>query len=140
MAFAAPLLAVLVMVTGCASQSSGDDLYRELGGTEGITNIADNFLYHIGEDDRVIGFFAESDVERFHSKMIEHICDVSGGPCEYQGDPMREVHAGMDIRETHFNAIVEDLIKAMEDEHVPTRAQNRLLNRFAAMHGEITGR
>ncbi len=51
-----------------------------------------------------------------------------------------ETHQEMAIGEVHFNAIVEDLIKAMDDENIPTRAQNQLLQRLAALHGEITGR
>lgn len=128
------------LLAGCATPSSDDTLYQSLGGIDGITRITDNFLYHIGEDDRVIEFFAATDIDRFHSKIIEHLCEISGGPCVYTGDPMSETHQGMAIGEVHFNAIVEDLIKAMDDENIPTRAQNQLLQRLAALHGEITGR
>lgn len=134
-------LLLAVWLVGCASGPITGDrtLYSDLGGTQGITRITDNFLYYIGEDERVIGFFAESDIERFHAKVIEHLCEVSDGPCTYTGDSMVETHQGMDISEAQFNAIVDALINAMIDEQIPVRAQNELLKRLAALHGDIMG-
>ena len=133
-------LLLACLLGGCATSASHDQLYQDLGKLDGITRIADGFLYYIGDDERVVEFFAETDIDRFHSKIIEHLCAVSGGPCRYTGDTMVDVHRGMDISEAQFNAIVEHLIQAMNDEQVPTRAQNRLLKLLADLHGEITGR
>lgn len=133
---AAMLLSTLA-VLGCQSSPPRDALYYQLGEMPGITTVADNFLYHLGRDDRVVGFFAESDIDRFHEKVIEHICELSGGPCEYTGDPMLETHRGMGINDTHFNAVVEALILAMEDAGLNTTTQNRLLAVLAPLHGDI---
>ena len=135
------LSAILVLgLSACASSQQNDTLYRALGELDGITRIADNFLFYLSKDDRVVEFFAETDIDRFHQKVIEHICELTGGPCEYTGDAMVTTHEGMNINETQFNAVVEDLIRAMQDERVPTRAQNELLAVLAGLHGEITHR
>lgn len=128
------------LLAACTTPVNDDQLYQQLGRVEGITRIIDNFLYYVGEDERIIDFFAETDIDQFRERFIEQICEVSGGPCEYTGDTMAESHRDMDISEAHFNATVEDLIKAMEDAEVPTVAQNRLLALLAPMHGDITGR
>ena len=50
---------------------------------------------------------------------------------------MEQVHAGFDINETDFNALVEDLIAAMDEEGIPVRVQNRLLQRLVPMRDDI---
>jgi len=97
-------------------------------------------LYYVGDDDRIIDFFADTDIDQFRERFIEQICELSGGPCEYSGDTMAQSHREMDISEAQFNATVEDLILAMNDAGTPTRAQNQLLALLAPMHGDITRR
>lgn len=45
----------------------------------------------------------------------------------------------MAITRAEFNAIVEDLITAMEKEGIAVSTQNRLLAILAQFHGEIVG-
>jgi hemoglobin len=100
----------------------------------------DAFLEQLADDRRIAPRFAETDIARFRRLLIEQLCSVSGGACEYTGDSMADSHAGLDIREGEFNARVEDLIEAMEDVGVLVGAQNRLLARLAPMHADIVGR
>lgn len=112
-------------------------LYQQLGGVEGIERLADRFLRELAADPVVRGHFKGIDARRFRSKLAEHLCEVADGPCEYTGDSMLEVHRGMDIDRRAFNAVVEDLIRAMESLRIPTPAQNRLLARLAPMRPDI---
>lgn len=112
-------------------------LYEQLGGLAGIERIVEGLLINISEDQRIVHHFSETDIERLNEKLIEQICVESGGPCQYSGDSMRDSHAGLDISEADFNALVEDLIAAMEAEGIPVAAQNRLLARLAPMRGDI---
>lgn len=136
------LLAFALLVTLACTGTRHDDaaLYRELGGQSGITAIVDGFLYELSEDTDVLPLFANTDIDRFREKFIEQLCDVSGGPCEYSGDNMRETHRDMQVTRAQFNSVVEDLIRAMERRDVPVGAQNRLLKRLAAMYGDIVYR
>ena len=43
----------------------------------------------------------------------------------------------MGVTETQFNALVEQLIRAMEEEGVPTWAQNQLLAELVPLHDRI---
>lgn len=128
------------MLAGCTSQLSKDTLYSDLGGKEKIDRIAGRFVAGIGADPNIRPFFLNSNLERFHRLFGEHICEVAGGPCEYIGDSMEEVHIGMDINEAEFNYVVEILIDAMNAEDVPYTVQNRLLNRLAPMRADIVSR
>jgi len=133
-------LLVVILINGCATPPEKTTLYLALGEIDGITQIIDNFLYYVGDDDRIIDFFADTDIDQFRERFIEQICEISGGPCEYSGDTMAESHREMDISEAQFNATVEDLILAMNDAGTPTRAQNQLLALLAPMHSDITRR
>lgn len=114
-----------------------ESLYQALGGQEGIARIVEGLLINIADDPRIVHHFAETDIDRLNEKLVEQFCVESGGPCDYTGDSMRDSHAGLNLHEGDFNALVEDLIKAMEAEGVPVTAQNRLLARLAPMRADI---
>ena len=62
---------------------------------------------------------------------------LGGGPCVYTGDSMRETHRHLQVTSAQFNRLVSSLIRVMEQEQIPVGAQNALLQRLAAMHGDI---
>jgi hemoglobin len=131
-----------MLLSACNTASlsrENDNLYVALGGEVGVQRIADQFIMEIAYDERVFHFFADSNVERFRQKIIEHFCVIADGPCEYTGDDMVQVHTGMGINVAEFNAVVEDLIRAMDQVGTPIAAQNRLLARLAALRPEIMG-
>lgn len=134
------MMAVLVCCSGCVSMPADDQLYRDLGGQPGVEKIVDGLLDNIAGDDRIFDQFKEADIDRLRSKLIEQICAISGGPCVYSGDSMEKSHDGKHITEAHFNALVEDLILAMEKQRVPVAAQNRLLAKLAPMRPQIINR
>ncbi|MBC54173.1 MAG: group 1 truncated hemoglobin [Gammaproteobacteria bacterium] len=133
-------MSTTLIVGACAAQQpagADDNLYQALGAAPGIEQIADNFIMEIAYDPRVFDRFADSNVERFREKIIEHFCFIADGPCEYTGDSMVLVHRGMDINSAEFNAVVEDLIDAMDKAGTPISAQNRLLDRLAGLRPQI---
>ena len=132
-------LFIILGLSACATSDTKSTLYDDLGGKAGITRIADNFLYQISEDEVVLPQFAKTDIERFHAMIIEHFSQISGGPVEYTGDNMVEVHKKMNITPAQFNSIVEDLVVAMEDAGTPVSAQNRLLELLALLYNDIIG-
>ncbi len=134
-----PVLA-LALLTACSNTPSPPaTLYEELGGQTVITELADNFIMEIAYDERVLPRFADSSVDRFREKIIEHFCWIADGPCIYTGDSMVQVHAGMQINSAEFNAVVEDLIAAMDKTGIALGTQNKLLDRLARLRPEIMG-
>lgn len=127
---------LLCGLAACASQPTATT-YDQLGGATGIEGIVDDLLEKIVEDERINFQFAETDIVRFRSMLIEQLCAESEGPCTYSGLSMQESHAGRGIDDAQFNALVEDLIDVMTARKIPVGAQNRLLKRLAPMHGDI---
>lgn len=127
-----------LLLSACAQQPPRDDsLYRDLGASPGITRIVEGMLLNIARDERIVERFRRIDIQRLRNKLIEQFCVEAGGPCTYTGDSMAESHKGQNLSRSDFNALVEDLIKAMDSEGIAVPVQNRLIARLAAMRGEV---
>lgn len=132
---------LVLLLSACAQQPAKDDsLYRDLGAMPGITRIVEGMLLNIARDERIVERFRRVDIQRLRNKLIEQFCVEAGGPCTYTGDSMAESHKGQNVSRSDFNALVEDLIKAMDSEGVAVPVQNRLIGRLAVMRGEVIER
>jgi hemoglobin len=132
-------LFVCLLACACATpgERDGASLYGSLGGREGIADLVDRFLRELADDRRIAHHFADTDIARLRRQLEDLLCELSGGPCRYTGDPMTDVHRGLGVSQGDFNALVEDLIAAMDAAGIGTGAQNRLLARLAPMRGDI---
>ncbi|SOB77292.1 hemoglobin [Marinobacter sp. LV10R510-11A] len=137
-------VAVFMIVTGlvlggCQSLHSKPDntLYLQLGERDGIANVVEDLLYLIVDDERINHQFKGVDVAQFHRNLTDQLCELSGGPCQYSGREIREAHAAMNITNTQFNALTENLILAMEANQIPTAAQNRLIKQLLPLYPDI---
>lgn len=133
---AAVVLALLL--SACVAQPpKNDSLYRDLGGEAGVSAFVEEAIVRWVDNPRIAHLFADKDLINLHTQLVSQICFESGGPCEYSGRTMEEAHRDMNIDEGQFNALVEDLIDAMEAKQVPIGAQNRLLAQLAPMRHQI---
>ncbi|MEO6104571.1 MAG: group 1 truncated hemoglobin [Pseudoxanthomonas sp.] len=130
------LLGLALSLCACAHVPERT-LYEQLGGKDGVEQIVELLLTRISDDPRIAAQFASVDILNLNDKLIEQICFESGGPCAYTGKSMVEAHAEQKVTDADFNALVEDLIWAMDQRQVPRTAQNRLLARLAPMHADI---
>ena len=125
--------------TAAAGGGDGKSLYDRLGGQDAITAVVDDFVNNAATDDRIKHFFANSDAKNLKAKLVEQICEATGGPCKYTGKDMRTAHTGMKITEADFNALVEDLVKSLDKFKVPEKEKNELLTALGGMKGDIVG-
>jgi hemoglobin len=129
---------IISVISACASNTTKDmTLYDRLGGKAGVTIIVDNLLFELGGNDKLIGFFANTDINRFRTKLIEQLCEVSDGDCVYTGDSMAKSHSSMTLNRSHFDSLVNDLVAAMNEAGTPVGAQNDLLARLVPMYDEV---
>jgi hemoglobin len=129
---------MVVILAGCAQQPPKDDsLYHALGQRPGIQRIVEGMLIIAVKDERIGERFKKIDIVRLRDKLVEQLCVEAGGPCKYTGDSMAESHKGQNLTRSDFNALVEDLIDAMDAEGISVPNQNRLIARLAPMRGEV---
>ncbi len=112
-------------------------LYDRLGGKDAITGVVDKFVGFVVADERITGFFKNADAANLKKQLVDQICAASGGPCKYTGKDMKTAHAGMGVKEADFNALVEDLVKALDEFKVPQKEKDDLLGALATMKGDI---
>jgi truncated hemoglobin YjbI len=134
---------------GCLSITSAQEmgkksLYSRLGGKKGITAVVDEFVGNCANDGRINKFFAETAkdpnrLEKFKGNLVGQICNASGGPCKYGGKDMKTAHKGMGITDADFDALVEDLVKALDKFKVGATEKNELLGALGGMKGQIVG-
>jgi hemoglobin len=120
-----------------AAPISGTDTYKAFHEREGIQRIMDDFIVRITHDPRIETRFTEANLTRLNLLLVEQVCYLTGGPCEYGGKDMKSAHAAMGLRNDDFNALAEDLQLSMDKEGVSFAAQNRLLAKLAPMQRAI---
>lgn len=136
--FLAASLAVTAVLCGAAPARAA--LYDDLGAGPGLERIVERLFALNLADPRIMAQFDNINVPRLKGRIAMHLCHVSGGPCEYRGISMQGAHAGLELTQRHFNALVENLQAAMDAEGIPFRTQNRLLAILAPMHRDVVTR
>lgn len=135
---AALFLFMLVSALGAGSATAQTKtLYERLGGMSAITAVVDEFVANVAADTRINRYFVGVDIPRLKRLLVEQICQASGGPCQYTGRSMKESHMGMGLTDADFNALVEDLIMALDKFNVPEQEKNELLALLGPMRPEI---
>jgi hemoglobin len=140
------ILGLLVGVSSAGLLGQGGmkekSLYDWLGQKKAITAVVDEFVGRVAGDKRINGFFAAtaSDPKRlatFKMNLVNQICQASGGPCKYTGKDMKAAHMGMGISTADFNALVEDLVGALDRFNVGQHEKDQLLAALGPMKSDI---
>jgi len=131
------------MATGKSDQQ-GKSLYSRLGGKKSIAAVVDAFVGIVANDGRINKFFAQTAADpqrlaKFKGNLVDQICQVSGGPCKYHGKDMKTAHQGMGITDADFNALVEDLVAALNKFNVGETEKNELLGALGPLKPQIVG-
>jgi hemoglobin len=112
-------------------------LYDRLGKKDAISAVVDEFVANVAADARINAMFKNADIPNLKTKLVDQICAATGGPCTYTGKTMKDAHTGMNIKDADFNALVDDLQKALVKFNVPEKEQGELLGALAKMHDDI---
>jgi hemoglobin len=136
----AAIVAALLAVSPASAQTMQKSLYERLGGMDAIRAVVDDFVGNVAADKRINKFFANTDITRLKTNLVNQICQGTGGPCVYTGRSMKDAHAGMGVRSSHFNALVGDLGKTLKKFKVPAREQKELVAILAPMKKDIVTR
>jgi len=131
-----PALAI-AWFAGFAPAGAAPTLYDRLGAEAGVAAITSSLIDRVSADPVLGRSFKDSNLKRIKKLLAEQICDLSGGPCHYSGDSMKEVHAGHHISEAEFYGMVDTLRGILKQQHVALSATNELLRLLAPMKRDI---
>ena len=139
-----PSISILKILAGCGlllvvgtSQAAPATLYERLGGEKAVVKFVDETINLTANDPKTKRSFDKINLVNLKKKIVEHICELTDGPCKYSGDPMKLVHKGMDITEGEFYGMVEHLRIALDRAGTDEGAKNELLRILAPMKRDI---
>src|SRR6185503_14782908 len=112
-------------------------LYDRLGGEPAIGAVVDEFVNRSHSDARIKERFFNTDVNNLKRLLVEFVCMATGGPCKYTGRDMASSHAGMDLVDEEFTALVENLANTLDKFKVPEKEKSELLGALGPLKPDI---
>lgn len=140
------LVLLLVVLVGCAEGQKTaplkrTSLYERLGGEPAITKVVGDFVTNVIADPKIKErhkkHFQTGDVATLKRKLIDQIGEATGGPQKYTGKNMKDAHKGLEITHADFDALVGDLVKALDENKVAKPDQDELLKMLGGMRGDV---
>jgi hemoglobin len=120
-----------------AAPAPPPSLYQRLGGQPAIVAVVDDFVGRVAADRRINRYFRHTNIPRLKESVVNQICQATGGPCVYQGPPMRVVHHRMHVTDAAFKAFVQGLIATLNKFNVPQPEQQELLGILGPLKADI---
>jgi hemoglobin len=127
-------------------KATKQSLYERLGGQQGLDAIVDDFVVRAIADPRVNwerkgvrpkGLHltqksiewrpTEENVNKVKKHLAQFLAVATGGPAQYEGRDIKELHGGMRITNAEFDAAIGDLKATLDKLHLPTVEQKELL-------------
>lgn len=118
-------------------RAASGSLYERLGARPAIQLAIDEFLPIVAFDARINAFFANADAAGINRLLVEFIGELTGGPEKYSGRTMKAAHATMRVQKVHFDALMEDLGKALDSQKVPEKERGELLALLNPLSSDI---
>jgi hemoglobin len=134
------IASIALLLLAAAPAFADDALFTDLGGQPGIDRIVDASVDNYLADPRISAIFDESNIDRLRAEFKVQFCQITGGNCDYKGHDMTAAHKGLHLTNADFNAVVEDLQKAMDKSGIPFSTQNRFLARLAPMQHQVVSK
>jgi hemoglobin len=115
-------------------------LFERLGGKDGVEKLVDSLIKNVTTNPKLKKAFAktkDAKLEAFKKNLNDQFCEMSGGPCKYAGKDMASAHAGMNINQGQWDAFVQALDAAMDENKVGEDEKNELMALFAPLREDI---
>jgi hemoglobin len=130
-------VASIALLLSAAAAFADTSLYDDMGGKPGMDRLVDASVDRYLSDPRIKDIFNESNIDRIRAELKDQFCMVAEGPCQYTGHDMTVTHKGLHLTNANFNALVEDLQLAMDEQGIGFPVQNRFLARLAPMQHQV---
>ena len=112
-------------------------LYERLGGTEGVTRIANDVIDNHIANPAISPRFADSDPAKLKTAAATFFITGTGGPSVYTGKDLLAAHKGMNISPTEFMAVLDDALNALQKNGVEQREQEEVLFALYSMRSQV---
>lgn len=140
------LAAGLLLATAAQSADSPKPLYERLGGLRGITVVVDDFVDRLvvnktlNKNPAIKAGRVSSPAPYLKFQVAQLMCQVTGGPCQYAGKPMKESHAHLNITEKEWGVMAAEFKKSLDKYKVPAPEQQELFDIVGKTKADIVTR
>lgn len=134
------LIALSAPLAACASAPAAPAaplLYQQLGGVEGLNTLSAAMLQRMASDARTRRTFDGINLKTLSASLAAYLCRVADGPCQYEGETMRNAHADLALTGSAFETVVQFLRDELGRAGVSESAKNELLRRLAPSRRDI---
>src|SRR5262245_45237054 len=97
----------LALAMLCSSAHADDSLYTRMGGAQNVSAVVNELIDKVSADPKLKRSFEDVDTTKVKEHLLQQICQLSGGGCQYEGDSMRDTHGGLGITQAEFYGMVE---------------------------------
>lgn len=111
--------------------------YERVGGGPAIKAVVDRFYELILADDRLVGYFRDTDLTQLKRHQVLLVSQVMGGPAQYDGRDLQQAHKGLEISGDAFSLVVSYLAQALEEAGVPDEIIARVGAQLAATKHDV---
>ena len=129
-------LCLAIVAFTCTTAFAEASLYDRIG-KDRLSAIANELVDRSSSDPRTSRSWRKVSLHRVKCVLNVYLCSLTGGPCQYEGDSMKDVHAGLDINEAEMFTMVQSLRNIMESHEVPLRERNELLALLAPSKRDV---
>lgn len=112
-------------------------IYEQIGGQEALVAVVDDFYDRVLADAELVGFFKGTSMPRLKGMQVEFFAAALGGPDEYRGRSMKEVHRGRGIGQHHFDLVAKYLADSLLGAGVPEETTGAIIGAIAPLSGDI---
>lgn len=92
-----------------------ETLYDKYGGFAVISRVVMDFYDRLLDSDTIGDFFDDVDMKRLIDHQTKFIAHLLGGPADYTGDRLAQLHAHLNISESDFDEMKVILATTLTD-------------------------
>ena len=142
------ILPILLLTAPAAAQQSQEaaeepSLYERLGGLPAISLAVSEFMDAFMGDPLIFSNPAVKERKTPQvAPLIQYqvttlVCEVTGGPCSYQGPDLKTAHHGLNVSAEEWDRMVEIFVDTLDKLEVPERESEELLAILGSTRGDI---
>ena len=114
-----------------------ETIYDQLGGSDVLKTAVTVFYNRVVEDDNLAKWFDGVDLSRLRAHQRAFLAAALDGPRLFAGRDLTSSHAGMEITDDAFEAIVNHLLTVLADLDIDETAIEQVGARLDALRDQI---
>jgi len=115
-------------------------IYQRIGGEAAVNAAVDIFYRKVLQDEKINGYFDDTDMDAQREKQKAFLNMVFGGPNEYTGKDLRTAHAKLveqGMNGSHFDAVAGHLRETLNELGVPENLVGEIMATAASTRDEV---